>query len=87
MQWAELPAGHFISGRSPKVQQFALTPQQLSIRETFEREMDEELSSPHASIALERYSEGRRSGDAPRRSSLALSRSLSRSPDRDAFVL
>ena len=33
-QWCELPPGHFISGRSPKVQQFALTPQQLSIRET-----------------------------------------------------
>ncbi len=34
LQWCELPPGHFISGRSPKVQQFALTPQQLSIRET-----------------------------------------------------
>lgn len=43
-QWSELPPGHFISGRAPKVQQFALTPQQLSIRETYEREMDEDLS-------------------------------------------
>lgn len=33
LQWQELPPGHFISGRSPKLQQFALTPAQLSIRE------------------------------------------------------
>ncbi|KAL4458720.1 hypothetical protein ABPG75_013585 [Micractinium tetrahymenae] len=44
VQWQELPPGHFISGRSPKLQQFALTPAQLSIRESYERSMDEEMS-------------------------------------------
>ncbi|PSC71115.1 asparagine synthase (glutamine-hydrolyzing) [Micractinium conductrix] len=44
VQWQELPPGHFIAGRSPKLQQFALTPAQLSIRESYERSMDEEMS-------------------------------------------
>ena len=43
-QWQELPPGHFIAGRSPKLQQFALTPAQLSIRESYERSMNEEMS-------------------------------------------
>ena len=47
-QWTELPPGHFISGRTPKLQQFALTPEQLTIRDAYERSMDEELSSPRA---------------------------------------
>jgi hypothetical protein len=36
-QWRELPPGHYISGRPPKLHQFALTPQQL-----VRREMEEE---------------------------------------------
>ena len=48
MQWTELPPGHFIAGRTPKLQQFALTPQQLHIREELERSLDDELS-PRAS--------------------------------------
>ena len=44
VQWTELPPGHFISGRTPKLQQFALTPQQLHIREELERSLDDELS-------------------------------------------
>lgn len=29
----ELPPGHFLSGRPPRLQQFALTPDELAIRE------------------------------------------------------
>lgn len=36
VHWTELPPGHFIAGRTPRVQQFALTPQQLEIRESYE---------------------------------------------------
>ncbi len=33
-RWRELPPGHFISGRTPTLNQFALTPEQLeSLRE------------------------------------------------------
>ena len=53
-QWVELPPGHFISGRSPKVQQFALTPQQLSIRESYERSMDEEMSPRSFALGINR---------------------------------
>ena len=52
MQWLELPPGHFISGRSPKVQQFALTPQQLTIRENYERSMDEEVSPRFSALGM-----------------------------------
>lgn len=47
VRWSELPAGHFISGRVPKVQQFALTPQQLSMREYYEN-LDDDISPRHA---------------------------------------
>ena len=30
--WQEVPPGHFVAGKSPKLQQFALTPQQLFAR-------------------------------------------------------
>lgn len=30
--WQELPPGHFISGKTPKLHQFALTPEQLQVR-------------------------------------------------------
>lgn len=43
VQWSLLPPGHFISGKTPKLQQFALTPKQLSLREYYES-MDDELS-------------------------------------------
>ncbi|EFN53405.1 hypothetical protein CHLNCDRAFT_58655 [Chlorella variabilis] len=52
VQWLELPPGHFISGRSPKVQQFALTPQQLTIRENYERSMDEEMSPRFSALGM-----------------------------------
>ncbi|KAL4859195.1 Asparagine synthetase [glutamine-hydrolyzing] 1 [Chlorella vulgaris] len=62
VKWAELPPGHFISGRSPKVQQFALTPEELSIRESYERSMDEEMSPrAHALSMQRRDSDPRRS--------------------------
>lgn len=32
-EWRELPPGHFISGKTPRLHQFALTPQQLAMRE------------------------------------------------------
>lgn len=34
--WMELPPGHFISGKVPTLQQFALTPDQLALRERHE---------------------------------------------------
>lgn len=74
-QWTELPPGHFISGRSPKVQQFALTPQQLSIREIYERSLDEESLSPRT-LGL--------GSSLPRDSDLG--RSLSRERESDFLV-
>lgn len=69
--WQELPPGHFVSGRSPKVQQFALTPDELHERELAEH-LEDSLSlssSPEDEHALRhmirRYSsslEGRRLG-------------------------
>lgn len=46
VHWSQLPPGHLIAGKSPKLQQFALTPKQLSIREWYET-LDDDLS-PHA---------------------------------------
>ncbi|KAI7846105.1 hypothetical protein COHA_000366 [Chlorella ohadii] len=77
VQWCELPPGHFISGRSPKVQQFALTPQQLSIRETYEREMDEDISPRAFAVLVEAQEEEMR-----RSLSDEMRRSRSLSPDR-----
>lgn len=31
-EWLELPPGHYISGKTPKLHQFALTPEQLQVR-------------------------------------------------------
>jgi hypothetical protein len=31
--WRELPPGHYISGKHPRMHQFALTPHQLQVRE------------------------------------------------------
>lgn len=42
-KWEELPPGHFVSGKQHKVQQFALTPQQLYVRELQEA-FDDNLS-------------------------------------------
>ena len=39
--WNELPPGHFIAGKPPRVQQFALTPEQLQEREYMESLEDE----------------------------------------------
>lgn len=61
VQWQELPPGHFISGRSPKLQQFALTPAQLSIRESYERSMDEEMSPRALGLLAGRHDSLRRS--------------------------
>ena len=71
LQWSELPAGHFIAGRSPKVQQFALTPAQLTIRENYERSMDEEMSPrAFAMMTSQRDSDMRRSLSPERGSNL-----------------
>jgi asparagine synthetase B (glutamine-hydrolysing) len=48
VHWSMLPPGHYISGKTPKVQQFALTPKQLSIREFYETLEDELSLSPKA---------------------------------------
>ncbi|GMH37948.1 hypothetical protein BSKO_05832 [Bryopsis sp. KO-2023] len=34
--WVEIPPGHFVSGKNPRLQQFALTPEQLQSRESME---------------------------------------------------
>jgi len=41
VQWEELPPGHFVSGKAPRVQQFALTPAQLTERELHDAAEDE----------------------------------------------
>lgn len=46
-EWRELPPGHFISGKAPKLHQFALTPQQLAMREI--EQSDELLDASHSS--------------------------------------
>jgi len=43
VEWQELPPGHFVAGKSPKLQQFALTPAQLTERELHES-LEDELS-------------------------------------------
>ncbi|KAG1657277.1 hypothetical protein FOA52_005471 [Chlamydomonas sp. UWO 241] len=35
-RWQEVPPGHYVSGRTPELRQFALTPQQLEMRERHE---------------------------------------------------
>lgn len=35
-EWLELPPGHYVCGRTPKLHQFALTPEQLQVREMCE---------------------------------------------------
>jgi glutamine phosphoribosylpyrophosphate amidotransferase len=47
--WQEVPPGHFIAGKSARLQQFALTPEQLYQREVYESHMDDEGSPPPAS--------------------------------------
>eukprot|EP00882_Tetradesmus_deserticola_P002878 GHRQ01003060.1.p1 GENE.GHRQ01003060.1~~GHRQ01003060.1.p1 ORF type:complete len:363 (+),score=129.77 GHRQ01003060.1:132-1220(+) len=63
-EWRELPPGHYISGRVPKLHQFALTPQQLVMREM---QQDDELADSSGSGSW-RAAEG----VAIRRRSLAL---------------
>jgi hypothetical protein len=46
--WAEVPPGHFIAGKNARLQQFALTPEQLYQREVYES-MEDEGSPPPAS--------------------------------------
>lgn len=41
-EWRELPPGHYISGKHPKLHQFALTPHQLAMREI---QQEDELGS------------------------------------------
>jgi hypothetical protein len=41
-EWRELPPGHYISGKNPKLHQFALTPHQLAMREM---QQEDELGS------------------------------------------
>jgi hypothetical protein len=41
-EWRELPPGHYISGKHPKLHQFALTPHQLAMREM---QQEDELGS------------------------------------------
>lgn len=41
-EWRELPPGHYISGKNPKLYQFALTPHQLAMREI---QQEDELES------------------------------------------
>jgi len=56
LEWAELPPGHYITGRSPKVLQFALTPAQLSEREreeTIDDDASPQGSSPHRRLSDE----------------------------------
>lgn len=49
-EWRELPPGHYITGKNPRLHQFALTPHQLAMREI---QQEDELGS---SFRAARYS-------------------------------
>ena len=50
--WTEMPPGHFMSGKQAKLQQFALTPQQLYTREVHQSMDDDRPGSLDSSGEL-----------------------------------
>ncbi len=50
--WTEMPPGHFMSGKQAKLQQFALTPQQLYTREVRQSMDDDQPGSLDSSGEL-----------------------------------
>ena len=52
--WHEVPPGHFVAGKTPKLQQFALTPQQLLARHSQDFADDEAHVYTSKPIAMNR---------------------------------
>ena len=50
--WQEVPPGHFVAGKTPKLQQFALTPQQLFARHSQDSADDEVYMHQSYPIAI-----------------------------------
>lgn len=63
--WVEVPPGHYISGRHPKLHQYALTPYQLQVRE-----WEESLEGPLRSSSLSSSEEATSLATLTRRYSL-----------------
>jgi asparagine synthetase B (glutamine-hydrolysing) len=53
VEWAEVPPGHYLAGKTPRLRQFALTPAQLSERER-EAEAAADDLSPHSHSSTRR---------------------------------
>ena len=53
--WQEVPPGHFVAGKAPKLQQFALTPDQLYARQSMDLTEDEGYSHQTAPIPIKRH--------------------------------
>jgi hypothetical protein len=94
-EWRELPPGHYISGKNPKLHQFALTPHQLAMREI---QQEDELGSsfravkygtrPSLLTALGPDEEQQLAAQLSHRTSLDNDRSIRRrSLDADVFSL
>jgi hypothetical protein len=94
-EWRELPPGHYISGKNPKLHQFALTPTQLAMREI---QQEDELGSsfravkygtrPSLLTALGPDEEQQLAAQLSHRTSLDNDRSIRRrSLDADVFSL
>ena len=52
--WQEVPPGHFVAGKSPKLQQFALTPEQLYARQYMDLMEDDMYMCQSDPIAINR---------------------------------
>lgn len=52
--WQEVPPGHFVAGKTPKLQQFALTPQQLFARHSQDFADDEAHVHQSESIVIQK---------------------------------
>eukprot|EP00879_Flechtneria_rotunda_P024427 GHRR01025895.1.p1 GENE.GHRR01025895.1~~GHRR01025895.1.p1 ORF type:complete len:172 (+),score=56.63 GHRR01025895.1:1317-1832(+) len=91
--WTELPPGHYISGKVPKVHQFALTPQQLVMREIEEEDgtdvsLSISSSSRRRSLGLGAAEEAQLAAQLSHRTSLDNDHLLKhRSADNDLFAL
>ena len=51
--WQEVPPGHYVAGKTPKLQQFALTPQELLARHSQDFAEDEAHVYPSDLITIQ----------------------------------
>eukprot|EP00878_Enallax_costatus_P001544 GHUV01001695.1.p1 GENE.GHUV01001695.1~~GHUV01001695.1.p1 ORF type:complete len:338 (+),score=71.75 GHUV01001695.1:200-1213(+) len=87
-EWHELPPGHYISGKVPKLHQFALTPQQLALREIEQEDELEAVSPRRRSLILDSKQELHLGSLLSHRTSLDNDRLIKdRALDADVFAL